>query len=61
MDNDERLATLTAIMRWNVANAKRSRELNTADGHRDCERMLANARQLLAQIMELEGTTNANE
>ena len=61
MSNDDKLATLDATMRWNVANAKRCRELNTAEGHRDCERMLENARTILAQIMELERTTNVDE
>ena len=56
----ERLATLNEVMRWNVTTAKLRRLENTPEGHRDCERMLDTARTILAEIMELERTTNGN-
>lgn len=54
MDDAERLVILNNVMRWNVAMAHARREERTPEGHRDCARMMATAKELLAQIVELE-------
>lgn len=55
MTPQERLAMLNNVMVWNVTTGKQRRaELRSEEGHKDCDRMLDNARKCLQEIIVIE-------
>lgn len=55
MTKQERLAMLNEVMIWNITTGKlRRAELRSEEGHKDCDRMLENARKCLQEIMAIE-------
>lgn len=55
MTKQERLTMLQAVMVWNITTGKQRRaELRSEEGHKDCDRMLENARKCLQEIIAIE-------